>query len=90
MIKVNVLTIWQGKVAIRQGVAEEAISRNEGLIIQHKSETMVIPARNLKVLVAGKSKELFKDYFGKRKPEHLIYFIFRPQVKQESLLPTTK
>lgn len=73
-------------MAVRQGVAEEALLRNEGLIIKHENETMVLPAKKLKTLVAGKSKERFPDYYGKRRPEHLIYFSWRPGVKQEALL----
>ena len=86
MIKVYVKTIWKGQVAVRQGYAEEAIKRGVGLIIKHKNETMVIPAERLKTLVAGKSVQCFRDYYGKRKPEHLIYFIWRPGTKQEALL----
>lgn len=86
MIEIRVNTLWQGKVAIRQGVAEEALKRNEGLLIRHKDESMAIPADKLKTLVAGKSEERFKDYYGKRRPEHLVYFVWRPTVKQGALL----
>lgn len=86
MIETRIKTIFQGKVGIREQFVNEALRRGEGLIIKHKQETMVIPANKLKALVAGKSDKRFPDYYGKRKPEYLIYFFFRPGTKQEALL----
>ena len=86
MIEVQVKTLWQGKVGIRDRYVKEAIERKEGILIRHGQESMAIPFNKLKELIAGKSDRRFKDYFGQTKPQYLIYFVFRPQVKQGSLV----
>jgi hypothetical protein len=86
MILIKAKTLFQGKVGIREQFIKEAIKKKEGLLIRHKNESMAIPFNKLKELIAGKSAQRFPDYYGRRKPEHLIYFFFRPQTTQGAML----
>jgi len=86
MIETRVKTLWQGKVGIREQFVREALRLKQGLLIRHGKDFMAIPAGKVKEMIDSKSETRFKDYFGMRKPEYLIYYVWRPTVKQGSLV----
>lgn len=86
MVEVRVKTLWQGKVGIREQFVTEALRLNSGLLIRHKKDSMPIPADKVKEMIDSYSTERFKDFYGQRKPERLIYYAWKPLVKQGALL----
>lgn len=85
MISIEVKTIWQGKVGIRDRYVKEATGKREGLLIIHGKDKMVIPFKKLKESIVGKSERRFVDQAGRDSPHYLIYFHWDPGVKQGSL-----
>ena len=90
MVEVQVTTLWQGKVGIREGFVQEALRAKQGLLIRlkqrGKQESMVIPADEVKDMIDSFSAGKFRDQYGRRRPERLVYFVWKPMVKQGTLL----
>ena len=86
MIEISVKTLWQGKVGIREQFVKEALRLKQGLLVRHGKDFMAIPAVRVKEMIDSKSETRFTDYFGIRKPEYLVYYVWRPTVKQGSLV----
>jgi len=82
VICLEVRTLWQGKVAIRDRYVKEAVSKREGLLIKHGEDKMAIPYKKLKESIVGKSDRRFQDQIGRDLPHYLIYFHWEPIVKQ--------
>ena len=76
MISLEVRTIWQGKVAVRDRYVKEAVSKREGLLITHGKDKMAIPYPKLKESIVGKSDRRFVDQVGRESPHFLIYFLW--------------
>ncbi|MBA7699875.1 hypothetical protein ES703_108579 [subsurface metagenome] len=84
MITVKVKTIWQGWVGVRDRYIAEAKEAGEGLVILHNRESMTIPHDEIDKRVVAQSEKPFTDRFG-RDPHFLIYFNWKPEVRQGSL-----
>ena len=56
----------------------------EGLVILHNQESMTIPHDEIDKRVVAQSEKRFTDRFG-RDPHFLIYFNWKPEVRQGSL-----
>ena len=87
MVTVEVKTVWQGMVAVRDRIVNEARQSKQGLIIVHGQDKMIIPHIELKKRIARVSEGRFKDHYGRSDPNRLIYYPWKPDIKQESLLP---
>ena len=86
MIEVNVKTIWQGKVAIREKYYWLAKTKRENLLIKVKNDVMIIPFQLLLEKVVTKSEKPVIDKFSDPPEYHyLIYFDWKPTTKQEEL-----
>jgi hypothetical protein len=85
MIRVEVKTIWQGKVAVRDKYVDMALDNREGLIIVHSDDVMVIPFHGIQDRISGRSELPVKDRFSRDK-HFLIYFNWQPDVKQAMLI----
>lgn len=86
MVKIKVKSTWQGKIAIRSKYLLEAEKNGEGIIIEHNGQQMVIPANEIRSRVAGVSEKPVGDRFGSKEKHYLIYFEFKPDIKQTVLL----
>lgn len=85
MIKLEVKSIWQGKVAIRQKYLEQAYKNKKGLEIHHAGSIMLIPFDKIKDSVVAKSEKSVYDKF-KGEYHWLIYFNWKPTILQKQLL----
>jgi hypothetical protein len=85
MVKVDVRTIWMGKVAIRDKYVDEALDMGEGIVIAHGDDFMEIPANEIKRKIIGRSELPVKDKFSRAK-HFLIYFKWEASAKQAVLL----
>ncbi len=84
-IKVKVKSLWEGKVGIRDKYLAEAMKEQQGIAIEHKGQTMVIPYEKLTESIAGKSEQPFQDRFS-RSWHYLIYFVWKPQEEKQATL----
>lgn len=86
MVEIRIKTLWQGKVGVREQFVKEALQLKQGLLIRHGKDSMAIPADKVKEMIDGKSGMRFMDQFGLKKPEYLIYYVWKPTVKQGVLV----
>lgn len=83
MIKKKIKSIWHGKVAIHEKYFNEAKATKQGLELWYQGELMEVPFEKLST---GKvSKEVYRDRHSGTFYK-LIYFPWKPQVKQKKLL----
>lgn len=84
MIKLRVLTIFKGMVAIREKYLKRASI--EGLVIKYKDKQMTLRASEVKNKKVGRSEKPVKDMYG-GKEEYLIFYKWRPDdIDQQKLL----
>lgn len=84
MVKIKVVTEWQGKIAVREKYIRECIQGAEGLLIEHAGERMVLTPSGVKARIVGKSEVKVRDKYS-RNMEYLYYYVWRPDVLQRTL-----
>lgn len=84
MTKVQVNTIWNGQVAVRNKYVDYAIRNKENLVIEHKGIKMVIPTEEIEKKIRGK-REGVPDKFSSQK-HTLYYFVWSVGVKPDQLV----
>jgi len=85
MIKLNVRTIWQGKIGIREKYIRLADEKKEGLEIWHEGSLMEIPFDKIKEKIVTRSERPVLDKF-KGEWHYLLYFEWKLSVNQTKLL----
>lgn len=85
MIKLNIRTIWQGKVGIREKYITQAYEQKEGLEIWHEHSLMEIPCDKIRERIVSRSERAVLDKF-KGQWHYLLYFEWKPNVNQTKLL----
>ena len=84
-IPVEVKTVWQGQVGIRDKYVDEARQLKESLLIGVGNERMLIRFDELEDKIASVSDFPFIDKFSNKK-HYLYYFEWKPIAKQGCLL----
>ena len=85
MIKLNVKSIWHGKVGIREKYIHQANEKKEGLEIWHQGSLMEIPFDKIQEKIVTRSARPVVDKF-KGEWHYLLYFTWSPSVNQTKLL----
>ena len=85
MIKVEVKTIFQGRVAIRDRYVNESLANMEDILIVHGSDQMLIPYQ-IADKYAAKSEYPVRDKYNKNESHYLLYYNWLPTVKQGTML----
>lgn len=85
MIKLQIKTLFQGKIGIREKYIHQANEKKEGLEIWHQSSLMEIPFDKIQEKIVMRSEKPVFDKF-KGEYHYLLYFEWRPSVNQKKLL----
>lgn len=76
---------WQGSVGIRDRYVEEAKAGKYGFRIVVKGQEMDIPAEEIEIKIAKRSKEWFEDKFSKS-IHRLVYYKWKPKINPQKSL----
>jgi len=85
MVKIQVKSIWQGKIALRDKYFKEAEANGEGITIEYNGERMTLSTKEIRTRMTGVSERPVFDKFSNSK-HYLCYYDWRPNVKQTILL----
>lgn len=84
VVSVEVKTIWQGKVGIRDKYVNEARNKGKDLYIFKGDDAMIIPWERIDSVNVGKSEFPVPDKYSKES-HYLIYFNWKPTTLQPTL-----
>ena len=84
MIKVEIKTIWQGKIGVRDKYIRQARERKEDICFVKGRDIMIVPFAKLDEAIVGKSAFPVEDKYSKES-HYLLYFNWKPTTLQKRL-----
>ena len=83
-VSIEIKTVWQGKVGIRDKYVDKAQNQKKDLYIFKGNDAMIIPWAEINRLIVGKSDFPVPDRYS-NESHYLVYFDWKPTTLQPSL-----